>query len=386
MASVDAFVVNQHLRAFAAFLEVETGEPLRSLRTHPYLDHHESYKAVLSAVGRRRLRWRDWSEDDVGTGAIARSVVDAIEIRKGGDTPRNNLVPWEGRWGPESKPHSAIVDPGVPELGRAERALFDLYRDRVPDAESFGALVGVFGKQYALLGYLFFLKDWRRYAPVSTGAFDSVFRRLGVDLRMGGRASWENYAEYNGALAGVAALVSDLLGAETSALDAHSFLWTLEMSVCDMKREPSPEERAAASRLSAYAHERPKDRRATVDARIGQGDFRDQLVRRWGACAVTGCSNPVLLRASHVKPWAACDTREARDPDNGLLLSAGLDAAFDAGLVTFDDGGGLIVAAELSPEDAEAVGVPFAGGLQRRGLVGATYMEYHRQYVFRGSV
>ena len=47
-----------------------------------------------------------------------------------------------------------------------------------------------------------------------------------------------------------------------------------------------------------------------------------------------------LLRASHIKPWKACDTDfERLDVHNGLLLSALWDAAFDAGLVTFEDDG-----------------------------------------------
>jgi predicted restriction endonuclease len=48
--------------------------------------------------------------------------------------------------------------------------------------------------------------------------------------------------------------------------------------------------------------------------------------------------DPALLRASHIVPWAQCQTDALRlDVPNGLLMSALWDAAFDAGLVSFDD-------------------------------------------------
>jgi hypothetical protein len=75
--------------------------------------------------------------------------------------------------------------------------------------------------------------------------------------------------------------------------------------------------------------------------RIGQNIFRDRLMTHWqGRCPLTGITDPALLRASHIKPWRYCDTTAERmDVFNGLLLSALWDAAFDKGLVTFDDQG-----------------------------------------------
>ncbi|MFN3293917.1 MAG: HNH endonuclease [Gemmobacter sp.] len=75
--------------------------------------------------------------------------------------------------------------------------------------------------------------------------------------------------------------------------------------------------------------------------RIGQDIFRDRLMTYWqGRCPLTGIADAALLRASHIVPWAACATDADRlDVHNGLLLSALWDAAFDRGLVTFDDDG-----------------------------------------------
>lgn len=78
-----------------------------------------------------------------------------------------------------------------------------------------------------------------------------------------------------------------------------------------------------------------------VVQRIGQDVFRAGLMDYWqGSCPLTGIADPALLRASHIIPWKDCTTDAERlDVYNGLLLSALWDAAFDRGLVTFDDGG-----------------------------------------------
>lgn len=101
--------------------------------------------------------------------------------------------------------------------------------------------------------------------------------------------------------------------------------------------------------------------------RIGQSSFRRKLEVRWNAsCPMTGISNRELLRASHVVPWNRCESaEERRSVDNGLLLSALWDAAFDKGLVAFDDDGVLMFAsriqgrAESALRQAERLTLPF---------------------------
>lgn len=88
-----------------------------------------------------------------------------------------------------------------------------------------------------------------------------------------------------------------------------------------------------------------------VVQRIGQDIFRARLMDYWqGRCPLTEISDPALLRASHIIPWADCESDAERlDVHNGLLLSALWDAAFDRALVTFDDQG----APEFSPSLSE---------------------------------
>lgn len=78
-----------------------------------------------------------------------------------------------------------------------------------------------------------------------------------------------------------------------------------------------------------------------VVQRIGQNIFRDRLIDYWESrCPLTGITDKALLRASHIVPWKDCTSNAERlDVHNGLLLSALWDAAFDRGLVTFDDEG-----------------------------------------------
>lgn len=78
-----------------------------------------------------------------------------------------------------------------------------------------------------------------------------------------------------------------------------------------------------------------------VVQRIGQDIFRSGLIDYWqGQCPLTGITDGALLRASHIVPWKDCTSDAERlDVHNGLLLSALWDAAFDRGLVTFDEEG-----------------------------------------------
>jgi hypothetical protein len=81
-----------------------------------------------------------------------------------------------------------------------------------------------------------------------------------------------------------------------------------------------------------------------VDARLGQGAFREALLEIWhGKCAITDCDIKIVLRASHIKPWSESNDNERLDPANGVLLVASLDALFDEFVITFTENGTLRV-------------------------------------------
>jgi len=86
-----------------------------------------------------------------------------------------------------------------------------------------------------------------------------------------------------------------------------------------------------------------------VVKRIGQDIFRDAQMDYWGGrCPLTGIAEPELLRASHIVPWAECRDEQRLDVNNGLLLSALWDAAFDKGLVSFTDNGVPLLSPRLT--------------------------------------
>ena len=125
-----------------------------------------------------------------------------------------------------------------------------------------------------------------------------------------------------------------------------------------------------------------------VVQRVGQDIFRRGLLEYWdGRCAVTGLDVPDLLRASHIKPWADCDTDAERlDVFNGLLLAPHLDAAFDSGFITIEEDGMVLLSDTLSSGARSVLGLD--GPLKIRGLYRAheRYMPWHRSRIFRTGV
>ena len=124
----------------------------------------------------------------------------------------------------------------------------------------------------------------------------------------------------------------------------------------------------------------------TLKVRIGQARFRSALLDYWnGTCPITGVTDPDLLRASHIIPWAKCESDQERlNVHNGFLLSALWDAAFDAGLVTFDDLGRAVASPRLSQNALEALALadvaPLTLSEEHRSR-----LAWHRQYVWIGD-
>jgi putative restriction endonuclease len=86
---------------------------------------------------------------------------------------------------------------------------------------------------------------------------------------------------------------------------------------------------------------------ATVKARRGQQFFRQTILNAYGIkCCVSGIDVPHLLVASHIKPWREFPT-ERLNPRNGLCLSSLHDAAFDCGLITFNQNNQLVLSKRL---------------------------------------
>ena len=122
-----------------------------------------------------------------------------------------------------------------------------------------------------------------------------------------------------------------------------------------------------------------------VVQRVGQDVFRRGLFEYWdGRCAITGLAVPELLRASHIKPWAACNTDAERlDVFNGLLLAPHLDAAFDAGLITIAQDGTVLVSNMLPPDAKPVLGLDKSLRVHGLRRTHERYLPSHRTNIFR---
>ncbi len=191
----------------------------------------ESYKPPLRAKALEIMSADNWRPEQVGSGDILRSVIRAIEINEPG--MRNNLVSWINKFGHSNRSHHKLLDAlDDTNTGTQFENLFrDLYQGGSSEKELFEELLGLAGKRYDLLAYLFFLKDSERFMPIAPTRFDDAFDRLGLDLVTAHKCSWENYCLYNDALDEVRSTLIEQAGIEDVRLiDAHSFCWILVMA------------------------------------------------------------------------------------------------------------------------------------------------------------
>ncbi|MCU0758788.1 MAG: HNH endonuclease [Steroidobacteraceae bacterium] len=130
---------------------------------------------------------------------------------------------------------------------------------------------------------------------------------------------------------------------------------------------------------------RETERTALVQARRGQGLFREKVRAIESACRVTKVERMEHLIASHVQPWRDSNNEERLDGENGLLLTPTVDHLFDKGFISFEDNGRVIVSPVADPDSLRRMGVDPDGRMN----VGAfsegqrRYLNFHRENVLR---
>jgi putative restriction endonuclease len=125
------------------------------------------------------------------------------------------------------------------------------------------------------------------------------------------------------------------------------------------------------------------EKQALLKSRIGQGSFREDLIRLWGSCSLTGLLNVSLLKASHIKPWRDSTNSERLDQYNGLLLTPNYDLLFDWGLIAFRENGNIIISTQLSQEDRHAFQADKSLMLRNIFPGNQPFLEYHRDKILR---
>ena len=140
----------------------------------------------------------------------------------------------------------------------------------------------------------------------------------------------------------------------------------------------------AKSRLDAVSKENTTERKAIIQARVGQGSFRKALIEKYhGTCLITGINLPKLLVASHIKPWSVSSNAERLSVDNGLLLSATYDRLFDSGLITFDKSGKIYISSLVCDDNMARLRLTRD---VRYDIMPSTamreFLEYHNDFLF----
>jgi hypothetical protein len=167
---------------------------------------------------------------------------------------------------------------------------------------------------------------------------------------------------------GMAVVVRQLLGGQ------------LEGAIERLKQALGPElaDDAAEDRIHQRTDIGPTRKKQLVNARRGQGVYRDNLEQFEKCCRVTRIADGQYLRASHIKPWAKSDDREKLDGYNGLLLSPHVDLLFDRGWISFSDDGKLLVSETLNLKILGAWGIPNELNVGTFRPEQCRYLAWHR--------
>jgi predicted restriction endonuclease len=123
----------------------------------------------------------------------------------------------------------------------------------------------------------------------------------------------------------------------------------------------------------------PTDKQTLVNARRGQGSFRERVIQLEGKCRVTGVDLVDHLRARHIKPWKDSSDQEKLDGNNGLLLAPHIDHLFDQGYISFTDVGDLLVSPRCPTAVLAAWGISPTVNVGPFRTAQRPYLAYHRQ-------
>lgn len=128
-------------------------------------------------------------------------------------------------------------------------------------------------------------------------------------------------------------------------------------------------------------------RKGLVTSRVGQGQYRRKILKRWNnKCAVTGSNLTEILIASHIVPWRDSTNEERLDVDNGILLSPIYDALFDKHYISFDEFGGIILSEVYTYFQFQKLGVSGNERIENLSQGNQKYLERHRKKLYNLNV
>ncbi|WP_299149815.1 HNH endonuclease signature motif containing protein [uncultured Dokdonia sp.] len=128
-------------------------------------------------------------------------------------------------------------------------------------------------------------------------------------------------------------------------------------------------------------------RKGLVTSRVGQGEYRRKILKRWNnQCAITKSNLTEVLIASHIIPWRESNNEERLDVDNGILLSPIYDALFDKYYISFKNNGEIILSNVYPKEDYIKLGIMGTEKILNLSVGNKNYLERHREKLYNLNV
>lgn len=185
---------------------------------------------------------------------------------------------------------------------------------------------------------------------------------------------------------GLASALFALIGTEASQVaDVGRQVNEIERASPAPERDIEEWERRVEVAITSDVAIRETERTALVQARRGQGLFRDNVRSIERACRVTRVESMEHLIASHIQPWRDSSNEQRLDGENGFLLTPTVDHLFDKGFISFEDSGQLIVSPVADQRSLTRMGIDTRSSVN----VGAfsegqrRYLDFHRDNVLR---
>lgn len=139
----------------------------------------------------------------------------------------------------------------------------------------------------------------------------------------------------------------------------------------------------AAEQQIAASPLRETEKTQLIKARVGQGIYRQRLLKIEKHCRLTGANDVKFLIASHIKPWRLSNHEEKLDGNNGLLLSPHVDCLFDKGWLSFKDNGDVLWAAPPITDPTVAIWKLTPKNVGSFNTEQRHYLDYHREFIYR---
>jgi putative restriction endonuclease len=185
---------------------------------------------------------------------------------------------------------------------------------------------------------------------------------------------------------GLASALFALIGSEANRVaDVGDQVREIERDSPAPERDIEEWEQRVETDIDSNAAILQTERTALVQARRGQGQFRDNVRSIEHACRITRVERMEHLVASHMRPWRDSSNEQRLDGENGLLLTPTVDHLFDKGFISFENTGRLIVSPVADPVSLKRMGIDRDAEVNVGGFSQGQrlHLEFHRENVLR---